>query len=203
MFAIANRCLVLGFAAVLAACATVPPHSLTDNDFQKYRIADVSVEGVEVVRSWPVEEEIYLRSGRAAPDVASRLQSEPASNFPDLQAHIQRALTDRLKMEFASQVSPMFTGTRPVRAMVRLKAFDVPSTTRRVLVDDQAKMKADIVLVDAGSGATVLSYEGPHRTRKLFGGLLTPIAVALDKSDAGYAIISDYMTTYRSWLLRT
>jgi hypothetical protein len=191
-------CLAIG----LAGCVSVPPPGLGQSDFDKYRITDVTVEGVEVVRSWPAQEEAFLQSGAADPDMASRLQSEPASNFPVLRAYFQRALDERLKAEFASQVSSIFSGPRPVRAVVRLRVFDVPSTARRVFVDNTAKMRADIDLVDASSGASILRYEGPLRTRALIGGLATGIALAVDRSDVGASQINDYVTAYRNWLLQ-
>ena len=110
---------------------------------------------------------------------------------------------ERLKLEFASQVSPLFGGARPVKAIVRLKNFDVPSAARRVFVDNDSKMKADIDLVDASTGASVLNYEGPFRSRRLIGGLATPIALALDQSDTGYSMLTEYVTTYRNWLLKS
>ena len=207
MFDIAKRCfiagrwLVVGVALLLGGCLTVPPHSMSVSDFQKYRIADVRVEGVEVIRSWPGEEEIYVKTNPVDEAMLTRINTEPAYNFPFLRSHFERALAGRFKLEFESQVSPLFNGTRPVRAVVKLKTFDVPSAGRRIFVDTDAKMKAEIHLVDAGNGAPVLVYDGPYRTRRLVGGLATGIALALDRSDTGYSMITDYITAYRNWLL--
>jgi hypothetical protein len=197
------RAVLLSLAALcLAGCATVPPPSIGLSDFQKYRIADVAVEGVDVIHSWPAEEEAFLKSSVADPEIANRLQSEPASNFPAVRAHFQRALEGRLRAEFASTVAPIFTGPRPLRAVVRLKAFDVPSTARRVFVDNQAKLQADIELIDPASKSVILRYHGPYWRRALVGGLATDLALAIDRSDVGSSQITDYMTAYRSWLLQ-
>jgi len=185
----------------VAGCVTVPPPSIGLSDFQKYRITDVAVEGVDVIHSWPAEEAAFLKSN-ADPDIANRLQSEPASNFPAVRAHFQRALEGRLRAEFATTVSPIFTGPRPLRAVVRLKAFDVPSTARRVFVDNHAKLQADIELVDPASKSVILRYQGPYWRRALIGGLATGLALAIDRSDMGSSQITDYMTAYRSWLLQ-
>ena len=144
-----------GLFLLVSACVSVPPHALSPTEFQKYRITHVSVEGVEVIRSWPAQEQTYVKSNPADFETVNRLQAEPASNFPALRAHIQRVLDERFKLEFASQVTPVFTGTRPVKAIVRLKTFDVPSAARRVLVDQNAKIKAEIDLVDASTGVPV------------------------------------------------
>ncbi|MBV9078310.1 MAG: hypothetical protein JO048_12595 [Methylobacteriaceae bacterium] len=169
-------------------------------EYQKLKVVDVSVEGAEVVRSWPAEERTFLQM-RPDPDIAARIDSEPASNFPAVRAHIGTVLTTRFKTEFASQVSPILSGTRPVRAIVRLKLFDVPSTARRIFVDNDAKMRATIDLVDAKTGALVASYEGPYRSRRLIGGVMTGLALALDHSDTGQALITQYMSEYRAWLV--
>jgi hypothetical protein len=187
---------------MLSACSTVPPPSLGPTDFQKYRIVDVAVEGVEVISSWPAEEEAFVRSNSVDADTVGRLQTEPASSFPAVRAHLHRALTARFKEEFASQGAGVFSGSRPLRAVVRLKAFDVPSTARRVFTDDTAKIQADIDLVDPASKAVILRYEGPFRGRRLIGGLATGLALALDRSDVGQSQITDYMKAYRNWLLQ-
>jgi hypothetical protein len=170
--------------------------------FQQYRIADVSVGGVEVIRSWPNEEQMFVRSSHLDADTLNHIQARPASEYPPLRAHIQQVLNERFRTEFSSHVAPLFTGTKPIRAVVRLKTFDVPSTARRVFVDNDAKIDAEIDLIDAKSGALILRYDGPYRTRRLVGGLATGIALALDKSDVGASLITDYMTAYRNWLLR-
>jgi hypothetical protein len=199
---ISRRFFAVAVALLVSGCISAPPHSLSIADLQKYRISDVAVEGVEVIRSWPVQEETFVKATGADQETINRLQSEPASTFPGLRAHMQRVLSERFKLEFSSQVTPIFTGPRPVKAVVRLETFDVPSGARRVLIDQDAKIKANIDLVDASTGAVILSYAGPFRSRRLIGGLATAIAVALDRSDVGYSLITDYMTAYRDWLLQ-
>ena len=198
------RCVLLmvSLAFAIAGCATVPPHSLALSDFRQYRIANVTVEGVDVIRSWPNEEDAFVKANVVNSDTLHRIQARPAAEYPPLKAHLQRVLNERFQLEFASQVAPVFTGGRPVRAVIRLRQFDVPSVARRVFVDNDAKIQADIDLVDAGTGTPLLRYSGPHRTRRLIGGLATGFAVALDRSDVGMSLITDYMTAYRNWLLR-
>jgi hypothetical protein len=71
-----------------------------------------------------------------------------------------------------------------------------------VFVDSAAKIQADIDLVDAATGATLLRYEGPLRTRPMVGGFATGIALALDRSDVGAALLDDYLVAYQNWLVR-
>jgi hypothetical protein len=187
---------------VLAACATVPPHSMDPSAFQRFKITEVVVEGVKVVRSWPSQEEDYLKTHAVDPSVVRRLQSEPSWNFPEVQERFQTALNGQFGAEFGSQITPLFTGSKPLKAVVTLKIFDVPSAARRVFVDSRAKIKAEIDLVDAKTGASVLKYDGPYRDKEIIGGIATALAIAINSSDPGYVLISEYVREYRNWLLR-
>ncbi|QFU16835.1 hypothetical protein [Microvirga thermotolerans] len=155
---------------------TVPPHGLAVDDFRQYRIAEVTVEGVEVIRSWPGEEEAYLRTHALDSETVDRIQTGPANRFSELVGHFRAALDARLRADFAALIGPIFMGRRPLAAVVRLKAFDVPSAARRAFVDSDAKLKAEIDLVDKATGRPVLRYEGPWASRRPIGGLLTGVA---------------------------
>jgi hypothetical protein len=185
-------------AMILSACASVPPPALGPSDFEKFRIADVVVEGVEVIRSWPRQEEAFAKANATDPETVDRLRTEPASSFPAVRAHLQRALDQQFRAEFASKVSPIFSGRRPLRAVVRLRVFDVPSTLLRVFVQEISQFRADIDLVDVASGAPVLSYEGLLYIKRLPAG----IALAFEQSDPGADQITYFMTAYRNWLLQ-
>lgn len=194
------RLAVLGIMVLLAGCATVPPPSLSLTDLQRYRLAGVSVENAQIVRSWPTQEQVYLKANPADEGLRSQLATQPASAFPQVTAHFQRVMEERVRTELASQVGDVFTGPRPVRAVVRLKAFDVPSAGRRILVGGGAGMRADIDLVDASTGATLLHYEGPAYVRPQVGGLATVVALAIDDSDTGAEVLTEYVKAYGRWL---
>jgi hypothetical protein len=197
------RCVVVSLlCACLGGCLSVPPHGLGADDLGRYRIVDVVVEGTESIRSWPTEEDRFVQSGAVDAATADRIRSEPATNFPQLAAHFKQALTARLKGEFISLTAPVFAGTRPATAVVRLKTFDIPSVARRVFVDNMAKIQADIEILDKATGRLVLRYDGGLETKPLFGGVATGIALAFERSDLGYSMIIDYLSAYRNWLLR-
>lgn len=198
------RFVVISCAALaLAGCATVPPPALAISDLARYRIADVAVENVEVIDSWPAEEEIFLKKGAGGdPGAADRLRNESASHFPALKAQMQAAMTDRFRAEFGALLGQTLSGPRPVKAVVRLKTFDIPSTLKRVLIDQNTKMQADIDLVDATTGAVVLHYPGPYKSSRLWGGVLTPLADALRPSDTSAVMMTDYAQDYRKWMLQ-
>jgi hypothetical protein len=189
-------------AFVLAGCVSVPPHNLAESEMRSYRVVDIAVEGVEVIRSWPSEEEKFLATNSVDTETANRIRSEPASEFPQLRQHFQQVLNTQIRSELTYVTSSIFTGKRPAQIVVRLRTFDIPSTARRVFVDNDAKMRADIDLVDKATGRLVMRYNGGQVYRKMIGGLATGIALAFERSDKGAAMITDYLSAYRNWLLR-
>lgn len=185
----------------LSACMTVAPPSLPVSSIQQFRIVDVAVEGIEVIKSWPAEEGAVLKAEALPPETVNRLQSEPASNFPVMRAHFQKVLTARFKSEFANRITPLLNGPRPVKAIVRLKTFDVPSVARRIFVDQHAKLQVGIDLVDPANGSVLLRYEGPLRTQFLLGGVSTVVAVAIEPTDPTLPMTGDAVAASGSWLL--
>jgi len=197
------RCFVIAsVCAVLAGCVSVPSHGLSSDDLQRYRIVDVTVEGAEVIRSWPAEEEAFLKTGPVDPATADRIRAEPASNFPQLTGHFRQVLNARIGNGLTQATGDIFTGSLPVRAVVRLREFDIPSVARRVFVDNHTKIRADIDIVDRATGRLILHYEGPSTRSARIGGLGTGIALAFEQSDLGASMIADYLSAYRNWLLR-
>ena len=188
-------------ALFVAACVTVAPHTLSQDNIHNLKLVDVEISGTEVIRSWPEGEEHYARSPGADPAIVSRLQTSSISDFPPVQAFIAGELKTIFKTEFDSQFSSIFVGRRPVRAFVRIKTFHVPSVAQRVFINNTAVMDAEIDLRDAKTGTSVLFYSGAYSSKRLLGGLSAPVAAAI-AGDQGRPMIQDYLTQYRDWLLR-
>ncbi|WP_027172958.1 hypothetical protein [Methylobacterium sp. 10] len=197
----ALRALALLSTLLLSACVT-PPHSVSLTTVQQFNIVDVSVEGIEVIQSWPSEEGVVVKAENFDAVAINRLQSESASKFPAMRAHFQKVLTERFKAEFATHVSAKLLGTRPVKAIVKLKQFDVPSVARRIFIDQDVKVQMDIDLVDKRTGDILVSYKGPFQSMPLFGGLSTVIAVAVEPVDPTIRMTDRYIEGYGTWLLR-
>jgi hypothetical protein len=201
VFSTTFRALICCAALMLAGCATVPPPSMSVDEIASFKLVGVEVHGVEVIRSWPVEERRFLATNTDA-EIARRLPDESAQNFPVVQASFQAALQRIFTGQLEGMLAPVLRGTRPVKAIVTLKQFDVPSVVRRVLVDQYAKLELTIDLVDAKTNALVLSYPGPYRQQWLLGGLSAPIADAIaGGNDPENALIANYLLDYRTWLV--
>src|SRR3712207_9594777 len=94
-FMTTSRCIIIMFTvAVLGGCVSVAPHDLSADDLRRYRIVDVAVEGAEAIRSWPAEEEAFLKTGAVDPKTANRIRTEPAFNFPGLTGHFRQSLNE-------------------------------------------------------------------------------------------------------------
>jgi hypothetical protein len=206
------RLLALAFPLALAACVTVPPPTVSPEEVASYKLTGVEVQGVEVVGSWPAQEEAYLASGKADPAIAKRLPNEQAWNFPPVREQFQAALQQRFSAAFAEKIAPILQGARSVRAIIRLKQFDVPGGARRALIDPNAKMRATIDIVDAKGDKILLSYAGLPKQKDIGGGFIigggpihgivtAALAGAMQKDEAGAELISAYVDDYRSWLV--
>jgi hypothetical protein len=200
------RVLFCCLALMLAGCATVPPPSMSVDEIASFKLVGVEVRGVEVIRSWPAQEQAYIASGKADPEIVRRLPGESAQNFLPVQAQFQLALQQTLSTEFGNVVAPLLRGSRPVKAIVRLKTFNVPSVVLRVLIDHYAVLDAAIDLVDPKTGESILSYAGRLKSRDVGGGLIrTPIFSAIDsalgRDEPGTAMIKAYVSDYAEWLV--
>ena len=203
--------LLCGLALILGGCVTVPPPTVSVEEIGSYRLAGLELRGVEVIRSWPAQEQAYLASGKADPDVARRLPNESASNFPALQAQFLSALQQEFTGKFNDQVAPILHGTRSVKALVTLSLFDVPSGARQALIDDEAKLRATILLTDAKTGAVLVDYPGPIRSKTIGGNILAhgvigavasaAVTSMMQREDPGQALIAEYIADYHAWLV--
>jgi hypothetical protein len=86
---------------------------------------------------------------------------------------------ERLQVGVRCGVPVCLCWSRPVRAFVHLKRFDVPSVARRVFLGGAAVIEAEVDLRDAKTGASVLYYSGDSSTKLLFGGLSVPVTAAI------------------------
>jgi hypothetical protein len=201
VFSTKFRALFCCVTLMLAGCATVPPPSMSVGEIASFKLVGVEVHGVEVIRSWPIEEKHFLATN-TDPEIARRLPDESAQNFPAVQAFFQAPLQRNFKAQFDNQIAPIMSGSRPVKGIITLKRFDVPSVARRVLIDQYAKIEATIDLADARTNATLLSYAGPYRQQWMVGGLGAAVVSSFTREDdPENALIANYVSAYRDWLL--
>jgi hypothetical protein len=189
-------------ALLLAACVTVAPHTVSMDNIRGLKLVDVEITGAEVIRSWPDLESAYAKSPNADPEIVQRLQPNSVGALPPARDFIAAELRRMIKSEFDTQFADVFVGPRAARAMVHLKAVDIPSSGPLLIGGQTAVIDAEITLLDARSGAPMISYPGNSANRYLPGGLIAPIARAA-VGDEGRRLLQRYMQQHREWLLRS
>ena len=156
------------------------------------------------MRSWPDEEQAAIAKGLLRGDDVNRLSSASASEFPALHPHFQSVLQSRFESQLKNQIGTMLTGSQPVKAIVTVRLFDIPSVVRRVTVDQRGKLQADIELVEAATGKTLLRYEGPFESYYMLGGGAAIVATVAQQSSGGgdhsFYMTRDYVGRFKSWL---
>lgn len=192
-------CLIL-----LCACASIPPPSVSVADISQFHLAGVEVQGADGIRAWPAEEESFIRASGLDADAAAQIASRPIHESPALKTHAAAALTALLQEDMRKELSAVLSGHKPVRAMVSVSRFDVPSVVRRVFTDQVATMSATVTLVEA-SGATLMRSPELFVSAPLLGGLSSLVAGAVEVStgnEPGRVLARNFAARYRAWLLQ-
>jgi hypothetical protein len=157
MISLLRRCIVLTCVAVaLSACTTVT-RSLSLQDVRSFRLVAVEARPAPDAQiNWGGGEQAYFASKGADPN-------DPATGnlaqTPEGRAAIGRMASDRLAGHLRAALAPQLTGTRPVKVILTLRAVIVPSAIFRVVVGGNPTMTGDVVVVDAATGKTLLTYD--------------------------------------------
>lgn len=189
---------------LLSACATLPRPSLSPTDLAQFHLAGVEVEGGSAFRTWPAQEEAFLGAHQLDQDTINRIKTRPISEDPAMTAFALHAATGLFKADLGNATAGVMSGPKPVKAVVTLKRFDVPSVMRRMLTDQVAALTARVTLVDA-SGASLLASPEITVTIGLVGGLSSPIASGIESvagKEPGRELVKAFAVRYRDWLLQ-
>jgi hypothetical protein len=203
LFTFVRHALVAASILFLVGCVTVAPHTVSLDTIHNLKIVDVEITGGEAIRSWPEGEKAYAQSPGADPAIIQGLQTKAISLFPPVRDFAAAQLRTMLRAEFDAKLGPALNGPRAVRAVVHLKKFDIPSGGRLILTGSEpASFDADVTLVDARTGAPVVSYPGKtalyYNSGGIGGALLSAIA-----DDPAIQLVQKYTGYYRDWLLGT
>jgi hypothetical protein len=195
------RLAVLGLALALAGCKTVE-NSLTANDISSMKLTAVTV-------SYAPEAMVQWEDGVRAYAVAKTIPDHEltaAANTPEAKAFIQKELSPHIKSGVEQAMAGQLVGTRPVRLEIVVKQFAIAGAVQRVLVGGGRGMMADANLVDARTGALIISH--PDLQALLYagqgwGGVIVQAAIdsAATKS-VPQQVADQYGKNYRDWLMR-
>jgi hypothetical protein len=198
-----RRVFVIGFCALVAGCASVPPPPVTSETLQRYRIVGVTVRGAENINSWPAQEAQYVRDANLSEEETKRVAGSSNGSIPALKERMEKSLQTQISGQVKNQLSGFFIGKIPAEHVVTVKYYDIPTLVRRVFTDQYAAIRLDIDLVDKATGRSIALYKGPPSLTYMLGGLasLAQQAVQGDRSDPTPTMLRDYINAYSNWLM--
>jgi hypothetical protein len=195
------RIAALAVALAFVGCVTV------ENSLSQIDIADMKLTGVTVnvdpgaLIIW----EDGLRAYAAAKGVPDD-QIMGIARTPEAKAYVQNALAARVKAGVERVMAGSLIGRRPVRLDVTVRHFEIAGPLMSILVGGGRGMTADATLVDARTGAVIITSPKESVALPAGSGLLgTAVQAAIDSSSDQSVtdkVIGTFGQDYRRWLLR-
>jgi hypothetical protein len=188
------------FAALttaLAGCVTAS-NTLSVDQVANLRLASVNVSFAPDTQIWWGDGERTFAASKGQPAT----ESETLAKTPEGQAYLRTTIASKLKRAMERNLSPALSGTRLVRAEVRVKNVTVASAVQRVILGGHHHMTADVTLVDARTGAVILPYEAQSKMTMAgqgLGGVVIDAALMGEPIDR---VVNNYAEQCGDWLTR-
>jgi len=197
------RLAALGVLLALAGCVTTAENSLSPGDIAGMKLTGVTVSFEPNARvQWDDGFRAYT-AGKAIPDD----QMAAAWATPEARTFVRTMLASKIKAGLEEAMAGQLNGARPVRLEIVVKEFNMSSVIERVVVGSNNQMIATANLVDARTGATILSDPDVQGFLPATGGIIgTAVGMAMDHAFAkrpAERLIEQYGRTYRDWLIRS
>ncbi len=191
----------IGLALAVAGCVTTNQHSLSASDVQSFKLAEVRV-------NVPPEASIVGYDGMTEYVAARNIPNyelNAATETDEAKQWARNHLGTRIKGAMQQKLAGTFNGHRPVRAEVTVHGFMLSSAVQRIVVGGNYHMVADVTLVDAKSGAVIVSYPKMIHVVSAQGGWAGAIVQAVyDAANSpGDRVVNGFAEQYRSWLVKT
>jgi len=192
---------VVGVLLALAGCVTVE-NSLSQDDIAEMKLTGVAVNidpGAMII--W----EDGLRAYAAAKGVPDD-QIMGIARTPEAKAYVHNAQAARVTAGVERVMAGSLIGRRPVRLDVNVRSFEIAGPLMSILVGGGRGMTADAMLVDARTGAVIISSPKESVALPAGSGLLgAAVQAAIDSSSDQSVtdkVIATFGQDYRKWLLR-
>jgi hypothetical protein len=191
--------LALGMMFALAGCVTAE-NPLSQNDIGNMKLAGVTVSFTpDTFINWDNGERAY-----AATKGLSDEQWLAAMRTPEFKDGVKSMLATKIKSGIEQAMAGQLIGSRPVRLDIVVSRFYVPSVMSSVLIGGDPQMFATATLVDARTGAVIIT--NPDLKVFVPGGhgiIGTAVAAAIDNArneTPEGKLIALYGKDYREWL---
>lgn len=193
------KAILLALAAIgLAGCVTTATNTLSLDDVGTLKLAGVDVTFAPEVNIWWGDGERAFAASKGQPAT----ESENLAKTPEGQAYLRNTIAAKIKGSMERKLSGALTGSRLVRVRVAVKHVYISGAVQRVIIGGGHGMTADVTIVDAKTGATLLPYAGQSKGTAAgqgLGGVLVDAALLGDPMDR---TIDNYAEAYSNWLLR-
>ncbi len=145
---------VLALGLLVAGCATGPQNTLAQDKRDSLRIDKIEV-------SFAPDANILWFDAQGAPE-------EPAAKL----AYLEQKAIGPIKSALEAEVRPTFRGSDPATLKVRIRLVHIQAAAARIIIGAVPySMKADLELVDARSGRTILAATNFDAFSQSFGGV--------------------------------
>jgi len=191
-----KTCVLALAAMALAGCVTAS-NTLSVDDVATFRLAGVDVAFAPEMNIWWGDGERAFAASKGQPAT----ESETLAKTPEGQAYLRNTIASKVKASMERHLSGVLTGSRLVRVRVTMKNVHISGAVQRVIIGGGHGMTADVTIVDARTGATLLPYVGQSRGAAAgqgLGGVLVDAALFGDPMDR---VTDNYARTYTNWLL--
>jgi len=155
----------LTLALLVAGCATVPQNTLTQDKRDALRIDAIELSFA------PDAQILWLDATSGAPE-------EPAAK----RAYLEQKAAGPIKAALDAEIKQAFRGTDPAKLRVRIRFIHIQATALRIIVGAAPfAIRADLDLVDAKSGQTLLAATDFDGLTMTFGGLAGAVESAVSE----------------------
>ena len=132
--------IALSLGLLVAACASNPQNTLTQDKRDSLRIDKIDV-------SFAPDAKILWSDAQGAPE-------EPAARL----AYLKQKAVEPIRSALDAEIKPAFRGTDPATLRVRVRMIHIQAMAARIIVGGAPYfIRADLELVDAKSGQIILA----------------------------------------------
>jgi hypothetical protein len=190
---------VVLLSVTVSGCVTVA-NTLRRDDVASFKLSDVSVKFAPDTRiNW----HDGIRDYATAKNIPDH-ELAAATTSDEAKGHVQGLVATKVKTAMQNQVAGSLKGARPVRIEVVVLNVEISSAVQRILIGGGFSIVADVNLLDAKTGATIIAY--PKLVYALPAGqgvLGTAVQAAYDAATAPPIdrVVNGHAETFRNWLM--
>jgi hypothetical protein len=155
--------IALSLCLSVAACATGPMNTLTQDKRDSLRIESVDVSFAQDAKvDWPDAQ------GAAPPEPEAQL------------AFLKQKAIGPIKAALDTEILPAFRGTDPAKLRVRIRLVRIPAAAVRIIIANiPYAIRADMELVDVRTGKTLLEASDFNGLSQSYGGVIGILETAI------------------------